>query len=178
MSSQPVGSGPHPGIGGAADGPACRCRFAGLDRQAIRLLGRHVRGAAPGRGSPGDLLACPCCYGRRHGQRPFRRPGGPLWRAGGRARVALAAIILFMGAVSGAHLNPAVSVAFALRGDFPWTMNPARSLGPALVLGDWASWWAYPGRPGSAAPCERVFRLPGGALSQRTGRAGCGERTV
>src|SRR6516165_6231565 len=30
------------------------------------------------------------------------------------------ATILFMGAVSGAHLNPAVSLAFALRGDFPW----------------------------------------------------------
>ena len=30
------------------------------------------------------------------------------------------AIILFMGGVSGAHLNPAVSLAFALRGDFPW----------------------------------------------------------
>ena len=148
------------------------------------------------------------------------------------------AVILFMGAVSGAHLNPAVSLAFALRGDFPWrrvgayvvaqfagailatlllwallgkqgsagltlpgrgvstgiamaweillttglvsvilgtasgaqqvgpiaalgvgsyivlaglfgapvsgaSMNPARSLGPALVLSDWASWWAY-----------------------------------
>src|SRR3954453_5397765 len=30
------------------------------------------------------------------------------------------AIILFMGAVSGAHLNPGVSLAFAVRGDFPW----------------------------------------------------------
>src|SRR6478736_4051856 len=29
------------------------------------------------------------------------------------------AIILFMGKVSGAHLNPAVSLAFAARGDFP-----------------------------------------------------------
>ena len=35
------------------------------------------------------------------------------------------AVILSMGAVSGAHLNPAVSVAFALRGDFPWRRVPA-----------------------------------------------------
>ena len=30
------------------------------------------------------------------------------------------AVILFMGGVSGAHLNPVVSIAFALRRDFPW----------------------------------------------------------
>jgi aquaporin Z len=34
------------------------------------------------------------------------------------------AIILFMGRVSGAHLNPAVSIAFALRRDFPWRRVP------------------------------------------------------
>jgi aquaporin Z len=47
------------------------------------------------------------------------------------------AIILFMGAVSGAHLNPVVSLAFALRGDFPWRRVPryivAQLLGATLA---------------------------------------------
>jgi aquaporin Z len=34
------------------------------------------------------------------------------------------AIIYFMGAVSGAHLNPAVTLAFALRRNFPWSRVP------------------------------------------------------
>lgn len=34
------------------------------------------------------------------------------------------AVILAMGAVSGAHLNPVVSVAFSLRGEFPWRRVP------------------------------------------------------
>ena len=34
------------------------------------------------------------------------------------------AVILFMGKISGAHLNPAVSIAFALRRDFPWRRVP------------------------------------------------------
>ena len=33
-------------------------------------------------------------------------------------------IIMFMGKISGAHLNPAVSIAFSLRGDFPWRRVP------------------------------------------------------
>jgi aquaporin Z len=34
------------------------------------------------------------------------------------------AAILFMGRVSGAHLNPVVSIAFAMRRDFPWARVP------------------------------------------------------
>ena len=48
------------------------------------------------------------------------------------------AVILSMGAVSGAHLNPVVSVAFAARGDFPWKRVPgyivAQLFGGALAV--------------------------------------------
>jgi aquaporin Z len=59
--------------------------------------------------------------------------GGGLLHAKGEISLAAAvvapglmvmAIILFMGAVSGAHLNPVVSLAFAVRGDFPWRRVP------------------------------------------------------
>jgi aquaporin Z len=59
--------------------------------------------------------------------------GGGLLHARGEISLAAAvvapgmmvlAIILFMGAVSGAHLNPVVSLAFALRGDLPWQRVP------------------------------------------------------
>lgn len=42
------------------------------------------------------------------------------------------AIILFMGTVSGAHLNPAVTLAFALRKDFPWRRVPGYLLAQLL----------------------------------------------
>ncbi len=39
------------------------------------------------------------------------------------------AVIYFMGTVSGAHLNPAVTFAFALRRNFPWLRVPGYVLG-------------------------------------------------
>src|SRR4051812_19259203 len=52
--------------------------------------------------------------------------GGQIGRAAGVAAPGLLvlAVILFMGAISGAHLNPAVTLSFALRGDFAWRRVP------------------------------------------------------
>jgi aquaporin Z len=76
----------------------------------------------------------------------------------------IAAAILFMGAVSGAHFNPAVSVAFALRGNFPWRRVPlylvaqlAGAILATLVL------VAMLGKHGSAG-----LTLPGPGISTTT----------
>jgi aquaporin Z len=42
------------------------------------------------------------------------------------------AIIYFMGEVSGAHLNPAVTLAFAMRRDFPWQRVPGYVVGQVV----------------------------------------------
>ena len=76
----------------------------------------------------------------------------------------VAAIILFMGTVSGAHLNPAVSIAFAARGDFPWKRVPAyivaQFLGAILAT---LLLWALIGKQGSAG-----LTLPGSGISTTT----------
>jgi len=49
------------------------------------------------------------------------------------------------------------------------SMNPARSLGPALVLGNWSSWWAYLAGPliGAviAVGIAYILRGPGGGAA-------------
>ena len=60
------------------------------------------------------------------------------------------AVILFMGKVGGAHLNPVVSLAFALRAEFPWRRVPGYVL--AQVAGGLLAClflWAAVGRPGT-----------------------------
>jgi aquaporin Z len=81
--------------------------------------------------------------------------------------LAVLAVILAMGAVSGAHLNPAVSLAFSLRGDFPWRRVPGYVLAQlagatlaALVL------WAILGKLGSLGATE-----PGRGISDLTAGA-------
>jgi aquaporin Z len=66
------------------------------------------------------------------------------------------AIIYFMGTVSGAHLNPAVTVSFALRGDFPWRRVPgyigAQLVGSLLAAGFLRVTFGNVGQLGVTAP--------------------------
>lgn len=73
--------------------------------------------------------------------------GGPVVNAVSGGRVSQAAqvvapgltvmaVIYFMGAIGGAHLNPAVTLSFASRGNFPWRRVPGyviMQLGGAVV---------------------------------------------
>src|SRR3954462_884185 len=74
------------------------------------------------------------------------------------------AVILFMGAISGAHLNPAVSLGFAARGDFPWRRVPGyivMQLAGATVA--CLALWALFGKIGSLGATE-----PGSGVSDTT----------
>ncbi|MCI4349939.1 MAG: aquaporin [Thermoplasmata archaeon] len=73
------------------------------------------------------------------------------------------AIILFMGAVSGAHLNPAVTISFAARGDFPWRRVPgyigAQLLGATLACGFLGLVFGEIGRLGATVPGPGISDL-------------------
>ena len=74
----------------------------------------------------------------------------------------LAVLILIFGPLSGAHFNPAVSLAFALRGELPWRIA-ATYIGAQIagaVVGVWAA--------------HLMFELPVWQFSI-TSRAGSGQ---
>ncbi|MEO8571486.1 MAG: aquaporin [Chloroflexota bacterium] len=79
----------------------------------------------------------------------------------------VAVVILSMGAVSGAHLNPGVSIAFAIRGDFPWRKVPmyvgAQFVGAVLAT---LFLLALLGRQGTAG-----LTLPGPGIDEGTAMA-------
>lgn len=54
-------------------------------------------------------------------------------------------IIFFMGTISGAHLNPAVTLAFAVRGNFPWIRVPGYILAQIVgaILASLFLQWMY-----------------------------------
>ncbi|TLU55295.1 MAG: hypothetical protein FDX18_10705 [Chlorobium sp.] len=73
------------------------------------------------------------------------------------------AIIYFMGTVSGAHLNPAVTLAFAVRRNFPWIRVPAY-LVAQIAGGAGAAWFlkslfGSAGHLGATIPGEGITPL-------------------
>jgi len=69
-------------------------------------------------------------------------------------------IVYFMGSVSGAHVNPAVTFAFAVRGNFPWSRVPgylmaqfAGAIAAALFL---RAMFGVVGDLGATVPREHV----------------------
>jgi glycerol uptake facilitator-like aquaporin len=74
----------------------------------------------------------------------------------------LVVLILIFGPLSGAHFNPAVSLAFALRGELPWPI--AAGYIAAQIVGAVAGVWA----------AHLMFELPVWQFSA-TSRAGAGQ---
>jgi glycerol uptake facilitator-like aquaporin len=74
----------------------------------------------------------------------------------------LAVLILTFGPVSGAQFNPAVSIAFALRGELPW--RQAAAYGAAQIVGGIVGVWT----------AHLMFELPLWQLST-TARSGAGQ---
>jgi len=70
------------------------------------------------------------------------------------------AVILAIGAVSGAHLNPVVSVAFALREEFPWLRVPlyvlSQAAGAVLACLFLRAMFGTTGNLGATLPGPRV----------------------
>jgi aquaporin Z len=81
------------------------------------------------------------------------------------------AIVYFMGAVSGAHLNPAVTLAFAMRCNFPWSRVPgyitAQIIGGVAAASFLRALFGAQGLLGATTPGPGVSSFT--ALAMRSG---------
>ncbi|NIZ93340.1 aquaporin [Kineosporiaceae bacterium B12] len=77
--------------------------------------------------------------------------------------LALAALAAALGPVSGAHLNPAVSVGLAVSGRFPWRAVPAYALAQlaGALLAALATWGAFAGRGREVVALAAAAPAPG-----------------
>jgi len=78
------------------------------------------------------------------------------------------AIIYFMGAVSGAHLNPAVTLAFAARQSFPWSRVPgyitAQIIGGSVAASFLRAMFGIQGLLGATIPGPGVSKFTAFAM--------------
>lgn len=108
----------------------------------------------------------------------------PPWNVVAAPGLIVMIVIYFMGTVSGAHLNPVVTLAFAVRRNFPWWRVPGylictdcrRRHGSVVIAWNvWGEWSARRNRPRSACKC-RASIGDGGAAFGRLDQyhSGCG----
>ncbi|MEA2557733.1 MAG: hypothetical protein QOG88_1271, partial [Actinomycetota bacterium] len=113
--------------------------FVGTFLLTLAAIGPTVAGAVLGR-PVGDVAAVP-------------------------AGLTVMAVILALGEISGAHLNPAVTVAFALRRDFPWKRVPAylaaEFAGALAAAGFLRALFGVAGQLGVTEPAPQVGDIRG-----------------
>ncbi|KAF2287884.1 hypothetical protein GH714_003090 [Hevea brasiliensis] len=138
-----------------------RCLPEGMDLNPARMVLAEMMGTFV-------LMFCVCGI---IGTTQITRGQVALLEYASTAGLSVIVLVFALGPISGAHVNPAVTIAFAAFGHFPWSrvghlsgfivglsiglavlitgplsggsLNPARSLGPAIISWNFKDIWVY-----------------------------------